>query len=53
MLAAAWPEVAPQLRAAASITLAAHLDKLDEEGLLPEGVERPALPRSAAAMGQP
>ena len=53
MLAAAWPQVPPQLRAAASITLAAHLDKLDEEGLLPEGVERPALPRSAAAMGQP
>jgi hypothetical protein len=52
MLAAAWPEVPPQLHAAASVTLAAHLDKLDEEGLLPEGVERPASPLGAAAMGQ-
>jgi len=26
------------------ITLAAHLEKLDEEGRLPAGVERPTLP---------
>jgi hypothetical protein len=25
--------------------MAAHLDKLDEEGRLPDGVERPELPR--------
>jgi hypothetical protein len=29
------------LRPAAAATLAAHLDKLAEEGRLPEGVERP------------
>jgi hypothetical protein len=31
------------LRGAATVTLAAHLDKLDEEGRLPDGVERPQL----------
>jgi hypothetical protein len=30
------------------VTLAAHLDKLAEEGRLPEGVERPAVPGFAA-----
>jgi len=30
--------------AAATATLAAHLDKLDEEGLLPAGVQRPPWP---------
>jgi hypothetical protein len=29
------------LRPAAAVTLAAHLDKLDDEGRLPSGVERP------------
>jgi hypothetical protein len=29
------------LRPAAAVTLAAHLDKLEEEGTLPAGVERP------------
>ena len=29
------------LRPAAAVTLAAHLDKLAEEGRLPPGVERP------------
>jgi glyoxylase-like metal-dependent hydrolase (beta-lactamase superfamily II) len=53
LLAAAWPEVPTQLQAAASITLAAHLDKLDDEGLLPPGVERPDPPRRPAAMEQP
>lgn len=48
LLAAAWPEVPSALRGAALATLAAHLDKLDEEGALPAGVERPAL-RSTAA----
>jgi hypothetical protein len=32
------------LRQAAAVTLAAHLDKLAEEGRLPEGVERPRMP---------
>jgi hypothetical protein len=31
------------LRPAARTTLAAHLDKLEEEGALPAGVERPAV----------
>ncbi|MGN6871976.1 MAG: MBL fold metallo-hydrolase [Solirubrobacteraceae bacterium] len=43
LLDAAWADAPPQLRAAATVTLAAHLDKLDDEGRLPEGVERPTL----------
>jgi glyoxylase-like metal-dependent hydrolase (beta-lactamase superfamily II) len=43
LLDEAWPDAPPQLRAAATVTLAAHLDKLDDEGRLPEGVERPTL----------
>jgi hypothetical protein len=31
------------LRPAAAATLAAHLDKLEEEGRLPSGVQRPEL----------
>ena len=31
-----------QLRPAAAVTLAAHLDKLEQEGALPGGVERPS-----------
>lgn len=42
MLAAAWADVPQALRPAASVTLAAHLDKLASEGRLPEGVQRPA-----------
>ncbi len=42
MLAAAWPDVPEALRPAATVTLAAHLDKLAGEHRLPEGVERPA-----------
>ena len=42
MLDAAWDDVADQLRPAAAVTLAAHLDKLAGEGRLPPGVERPA-----------
>lgn len=37
----AWSDAPPQLRGAAAVTLAAHVDKLSEEGRLPPGVERP------------
>lgn len=39
-----WADAPPELRAAARVTLAAHLDKLEAEGRLPEGVERPSAP---------
>lgn len=39
-----WDDAPANLRGAAAATLAAHLDKLDEEGVLPEGVERPGWP---------
>ena len=42
LLDAAWPDVPPELRPAAAVTLIAHLDKLAEEDRLPEGVERPS-----------
>jgi glyoxylase-like metal-dependent hydrolase (beta-lactamase superfamily II) len=48
LLDAAWADVPSGLRPAAAVTLAAHLDKLEEEGRLPEGVERPAVPGFAA-----
>lgn len=41
LLDAAWSEVPEGLRPAAAVTLAAHLDKLQDEGRLPGGVERP------------
>jgi glyoxylase-like metal-dependent hydrolase (beta-lactamase superfamily II) len=44
MLDAAWDDAPPALRPAAAVTLAAHLGKLDDEGRLPEGVERPEIP---------
>jgi glyoxylase-like metal-dependent hydrolase (beta-lactamase superfamily II) len=44
-----WSDAPAALRPAAMVTLAAHLDKLDEEGRLPDGVERPQL----ADLGQP
>lgn len=44
LLDAAWDDVPTELRPVAAVTLATHLDKLDEEGRLPDGVERPALP---------
>jgi hypothetical protein len=44
MLDAAWSDVPDQLRPAATVTLAAHLDKLADEGRLPDGVERPPIP---------
>jgi glyoxylase-like metal-dependent hydrolase (beta-lactamase superfamily II) len=43
LLDEAWSEVPGQLRGAAAVTLAAHLDKLAGEGRLPDGVERPSL----------
>lgn len=36
-----WDDAPEILRPAAAVTLAAHLDRLAEEGRLPEGVERP------------
>jgi glyoxylase-like metal-dependent hydrolase (beta-lactamase superfamily II) len=41
LLDAVWSDVPEPLRPAAAATLAAHLDKLEEEQLLPRGVERP------------
>jgi glyoxylase-like metal-dependent hydrolase (beta-lactamase superfamily II) len=41
LLAAAWEDAPAVLRPAAAVTLAAHLDKLADEGRLPGGVERP------------
>jgi glyoxylase-like metal-dependent hydrolase (beta-lactamase superfamily II) len=43
LLDAVWSDVPAALRALARVTLAAHLDKLDEERLLPEDVQRPSL----------
>jgi len=43
LLDAVWPEVPKQMRPLASVTLAAHLDKLENEGVLPAGVQRPML----------
>jgi len=40
----AWADAPAMLRPAATVTLAAHLDKLADEDRLPEGVERPARP---------
>ncbi|HEX6696003.1 MAG TPA: MBL fold metallo-hydrolase [Solirubrobacteraceae bacterium] len=44
-----WSDAPAALRPAATVTLAAHLDKLDEEGRLPVGVERPEL----SLLGEP
>ena len=38
-----WSDAPAALRPAATVTLAAHLDNLDEEGRLPADVERPQL----------
>jgi glyoxylase-like metal-dependent hydrolase (beta-lactamase superfamily II) len=40
LLDRAWADVPAGLRPAAELTLRAHLEKLDEEGRLPDGVER-------------
>jgi glyoxylase-like metal-dependent hydrolase (beta-lactamase superfamily II) len=45
MLDGAWTEVPAELRPAATVTLAAHLDKLEGESRLPDGVERPEIPQ--------
>jgi glyoxylase-like metal-dependent hydrolase (beta-lactamase superfamily II) len=45
-----WSDAPAALRPAATLTLAAHLDKLEAEGRLPDGVQRPSLdgwPRGA------
>ena len=39
----AWSDAPAALRPAAEATLAAHLDKLSDEGRLPQGVERPQI----------
>jgi glyoxylase-like metal-dependent hydrolase (beta-lactamase superfamily II) len=44
LLDRAWADAPAALRPAAALTLAAHLDKLGEEGRLPAGVERPVVP---------
>ena len=46
LLDAVWTEVPEQLRPLATATLAAHLDKLEEEQILPTGVERPKFERT-------
>jgi glyoxylase-like metal-dependent hydrolase (beta-lactamase superfamily II) len=40
LLDAAWSDAPPELRYFAGLSLASHLEKLAEEGRLPEGVER-------------
>ena len=45
-----WDDAPAVLRPAAAVTLAAHLDKLEEEDRLPEGVGRPQVP---AELGGP
>jgi glyoxylase-like metal-dependent hydrolase (beta-lactamase superfamily II) len=42
LLDAVWPEVPELLRGAATATLAAHLDKLEHDHVLPRGVQRPS-----------
>jgi glyoxylase-like metal-dependent hydrolase (beta-lactamase superfamily II) len=44
LLDRAWDDAPASLRLAATATLMAHLGKLDEEGRLPAGVERPEWP---------
>jgi glyoxylase-like metal-dependent hydrolase (beta-lactamase superfamily II) len=44
LLAEVWDDVPEMLLPAATVTLAAHLDKLDDEERLPDGVERPDIP---------
>jgi glyoxylase-like metal-dependent hydrolase (beta-lactamase superfamily II) len=46
LLDAVWTEVPEQLRPVAAATLAAHLDKLEEEQMLPNDVERPRFERT-------
>jgi glyoxylase-like metal-dependent hydrolase (beta-lactamase superfamily II) len=46
LLDAVWPEVPEALLPLATATLAAHLDKLEDEQILPTGVERPKFART-------
>jgi glyoxylase-like metal-dependent hydrolase (beta-lactamase superfamily II) len=46
LLDAVWSDVPQALRGLATVTLAAHLDKLADEHILPAGVERPRFERS-------
>jgi glyoxylase-like metal-dependent hydrolase (beta-lactamase superfamily II) len=46
LLDTVWSDVPEQLRPAATATLAAHLDKLEDEQILPAGVERPQFDRA-------
>jgi glyoxylase-like metal-dependent hydrolase (beta-lactamase superfamily II) len=46
LLGAAWSDVPDRLRPIATVTLAAHLDKLDDEQVLPSDVERPKFERT-------
>jgi hypothetical protein len=46
LVATVWADAPAMLRPAVEVTLAAHLDKLDEEERLPAGVERPQWPVS-------
>lgn len=41
LLDSVWSDAPAELRPVAALTLAAHLDKLEDEGRLPGGVERP------------
>ena len=49
ILDTAWDDAPQALRLAAAATLGAHLEKLDAEGRLPDGVERPRLPEGLRA----
>ena len=40
-----WADAPSELRGAALLTLVAHLDRLTEDGLVPDGVERPEIPQ--------
>jgi glyoxylase-like metal-dependent hydrolase (beta-lactamase superfamily II) len=44
MLDSAWSDAPQNLRLASAVTLGAHLEKLEAEGRLPRGVERPEIP---------
>ncbi len=45
LLDRAWSDAPAVLRPAAAVTLASHLDKLEEEGRLPADVDRTGIPR--------
>jgi glyoxylase-like metal-dependent hydrolase (beta-lactamase superfamily II) len=49
LLARVWDDAPAPLRPAAAVTLGAHLGKLEAEGRLPPGVERPRIPAAMRA----